>query len=96
MEGVDGVALELGDLDGRAVVAVHDAGAFAEHFNGTDTGTAAGEDVGFQDFAGGAAQVAGGDALDEAGDVNVGGAGGHAWGVEAVEAAVGFNCRGLR
>ena len=37
VEGIHGEALQAGDLDGLLVVAVHDAGAFAENVDGAGT-----------------------------------------------------------
>ena len=74
---------------------MEDAGAFAEYVDGADARATGAEDVGVEDAEGGAAQVAGGDALDEAGDIDVCGAGGGAGRVEAVEAAVRLNDSGL-
>ncbi len=90
------VALQAADFDGLLVVAMHHAGAFAEHVHGADARAAQAEDVGIENGLGGAAQVAGRDLLDEARHVDVGGAGRGAGGIEAIEAAVGFHGGGLR
>ena len=50
---------------------MHHAGAFAKHLNRASTRTAAAEYIGVENAQRGAAQVAGGDALDEAGNVDV-------------------------
>ena len=91
MKCVHGEALQAADLDGLLVVAMHDAGAFAQHFDGADAGTTGAQDVGIENGVRRAAQVAGGDFLDEARHVDVGGAGGGAGRIEAVEAAIGFH-----
>jgi hypothetical protein len=90
MKKIHSMALKERDGDGLALVTVHDAGTFAENFNGTDACATAGEDVGVQYLACCAAQVAARDALDETGDVNVRRAGGSAGRVKAVEAAMSF------
>src|SRR6516165_1852172 len=89
------MTLQAANLDGLLVVAMVDAGPFAQDVHRTDTGTAGAEDVGVQDGKGRAAQIALRDFLDEARDVDMGGAGSGAGGVEAVEAAIGFDARGL-
>ena len=78
------------DSDGLLVVAMQDAGAFAEDIDGTGARAAFAEDVGVEDGLRGAFEVVAGDLLDEARDVDVRGAGGGAGRVEAVEAAIGF------
>ena len=55
------------DLDGLAIVAVHDASAFAEHLDRAGARATAAQNVGVENAQRRAAQVAGGDALDEAG-----------------------------
>lgn len=94
MEAVHGEALKAADLDGLFGVVMEDAGAFTENLDGTGAGATGAEDVGIEDGACGAFEIACGDLFNEAGDVNVGGAGGGAGGVEAKEAAVGFYGRG--
>ena len=94
-ESIHGEALEAADFDGLLVVAMIDAGAFAEDVHRADAGAAGAEDVGVEDGERGAAKIVLGDFLDEARNVDVRGAGGGAGGVEAVEAAVGFGKRGL-
>ena len=91
-----GVALQAADFDGLLIVAMHHAGAFAQDVHGTDAGATQAEDVGIENGLRGAAQIAGGDLLDEARHVDVGGAGRGARSIETVEAAVGFHGRGLR
>ena len=95
VEGVDRVPLQQCNLDGLAVVAMHHAGAFAQHIDGAGTRATAAQNVGIENAQRGAAQVAGGDALDESGNVDVRGTGGRAGRVETIEAAVGLNRRGL-
>ena len=90
------VALQTADLDGLLVVAMHHAGAFAKDVHGTHAGATEAEDVGIENGLGGAAQISGGDLLDEARHVDVGGAGRGTRSVETVQAAVGLHCRGLR
>src|SRR5271166_6515242 len=82
MESVHGVALESRNLDWLAVVAMHNAGTFAQHFNGTGTRTTSAQNVGVENAKRRAAQVAGGDALDESRHINVRGTCGGAGGVE--------------
>src|SRR5271154_3129297 len=75
---------------------LHDARPFAKHGDRADAGAAGSEDVRFEDRQRRAAEIARGDLLDEARNVDVGRAGRSAWRVEAVEAAVGFDDRRLR
>ena len=75
---------------------MHHARAFAQHIHRAHARAAQPQNVGVQNGQRRAAQVAGGDLLDEARHVDVGGAGRRAGRVEAVEAAVGFGQRGLR
>src|SRR5579862_3524359 len=91
MERVHSVALEAADLNGLAIVAMHDAGAFAEDIDGADAGATGTEEIRVENCERGAAQVAGGDFFDEARNVDVGGTGGGAGRIEAEEAAVGFD-----
>ena len=95
VERVHGEALEARDLDRLLVEAVHHAGAFAQDFHRAGAGTAGAQDVGVEDGARGAGKIAAGDFLDEAGNVDVGGAGGGAGGIEAVETTIGFGYRCL-
>ena len=96
IEVVHGVALQAADFDRLLVVAMHHAGAFAQHVHRTDARAAQAQNIGVENGLRRAAQIAAGDLLDEARDVDVGGAGGGAGRVEAVEAAVGFARRPLR
>lgn len=96
MEEVYGVSLKKRDGDGLALVAMHDARAFTENFNRTDSGATAGENVCVENFVRRAAKISAGDALDEAGNVNVRGTGGCAGRVEAVEASMGLKDGSLR
>ena len=90
------MALQAANLDRLFVIAMHHAGAFAEHGNRADAGAARPENIGVEDGHRGAAQISRGDLLDKAGNVNVGRAGGGAGRVEAVQAAVRLNHRSLR
>jgi hypothetical protein len=94
-EGVHGVTLQTADFDGLLVVAMIDAGTFAENIHGTDARATGAENVGVEDGKRGAAEIALGDLFDEARNVNVGGTGRGAGSVEAVEAPVGFGEGGL-
>ena len=85
------MALQPRNLDGIAVVAMHDARAFAEHVDGAGARATAAQNVGIENAQGRSAQVAGGDALDESRNIDVGGTGSGAGRVETVEAAVGLN-----
>jgi len=92
---VGGVPLQLADLDRLRVLAVAHARLLAQHLGGTDPRAHAPERIGLEDAARGAALVALRDALDEARDVDAGGAGRDAGRVVAVVAALGFDL-GLR
>ena len=96
MESVHGVALQAADLDGLLVVAMHHAGAFAEHFHRADARAAAAEDIGIENASAPSRADCPCDSLDEAGHVDVGGTGGGAGRVKTIEAAVGLNDGGLR
>ena len=54
VQGIHGEALQPGDLNWLFVVAVHDAGAFAQDLDRAGAGAAGAQDVGVQDGAGGA------------------------------------------
>ena len=54
---IDRVSLQAADLNRLLALLVHDAGAFAEHFGGTNTPTAFTQDIRFQDDPGRAANV---------------------------------------
>ena len=95
VERIHGEALQARDLDRLLVEAVHDAGAFAQDIHRAGAGAAGAQDVGVEDGAGGAGKIAAGDFLDEAGNVDVGGAGGGARRIEAVEATIGLGYRCL-
>src|SRR4030095_12987360 len=79
-----GMTLQAADLDGLLVVAVIDAGAFTKHIDRADARAAGAEDVGIEDGKCRAAEIALGDFLDEARNVNVSGAGCGARGIEQV------------
>ena len=84
------VALQAANGDGRVGLGVAHAGLFAQHLGGADPGAHAAQRVGFQNRACRTPQIAVGNALDEAGHVDVGGAGGLAGRIKAVQAALGF------
>ena len=88
---VHGVALQAADFDGFFFLLVHHAGAFAENFGGANAAAAVSQDIGFENYAGGAAQIVGGDFFYERGDVNVCGAGDGAGRVKAEKAAGGLD-----
>ena len=90
---VHGVALQPSDLDGPLIVAVHHACAFAQHVHRAHPRAAQPQNIRVQDGHGRAARIAAGDLLDEAGNIDVRGAGVGARRIEAVEAAVGFHQR---
>ena len=75
---------------------MHHAGAFAEHIHGAGARATAAQNIGVENAQRRAAQVAGGDALDEARHIDMRGTGDGAGRVEAVEAAIGLNDCGLR
>ncbi len=88
---IHGVALQAANFDRLFFLLVHHAGAFAENFGGANAAAAVSEDIGFENYAGGAAQIVGGDFFYEGGDVNVRGAGDGAGRVKAEKAAGGFD-----
>ena len=92
---VHGEALQASDLDRLLVEAVQHAGAFAQDFHRAGAGATGAQDVGVEDGARGPGEIAAGDFLDEAGNVDVGGACAGARRVEAVEAPIGFRHRCL-
>src|ERR1700760_4394076 len=75
MKDIHGVTLQQRNLDRVAIVSVHDAGAFAEHFDRAGPRTTAPQYIGVENAQRRTAQVAGGDALDEARDIDVRGTG---------------------
>ena len=79
------VALEPADFDRVAVAIKHHAGAFAEDLGRADARAAGAQDVGGEDGARGAGDVAGHDFLDEGRDVDAGRAGRDAGGIETEE-----------
>lgn len=87
---IHGVALQAADGDGL-VFGAQDASAFAKFLNGADAGAGGAEEIGFEDGAGRAFEIVGGDFLDEFGDVDVSGAGVGAGRVVAHEAAGGLD-----
>ena len=80
---------------GCSIVAMHDARAFAQNIHRTHAGATGAQNIRVKNGESGAAQIAAGDFLDEARDVDVGGARGGAGRVETVEAAIRFRERGL-
>ena len=85
------VTLQAADFDGLLVIAVIDAGAFAENVHGADTGAAGAQNVGVEDGECCPAQIALCDFLDEAWDFDMRRAGRSTRCVEAVKTAVGFD-----
>jgi len=90
------VALQATDVDRPPREVEHHAGAFAEHLGRADTRAAATEHVGLEDRPRGSGDVAGGDLVDEGGDVDPGRTGLDARRVVAIEAARGLRVRLLR
>src|SRR5208282_6829840 len=88
---IHGVTLKAPDLDRRFALFVHHAGALAEDLRGADAAAAMPENIRGENFACGAAQIAGRDFLDEGRHVDVRGTSDRAGRVEAVEAARGFD-----
>ena len=93
---VGGVALESSDFHGITFQIEDHAGSFTEDFSRADTSATGAEDIGGEDGSGGAGRIPVGDFFDERRDVDAGGAGHNARGVEAEETAVGFDQRFLR
>ena len=88
---IDRVALQAADFDRALAFFGHHASAFAERFGGADAAAALAENIRAENHARRAAQIAGGDFLDEGGDVDVRGASDGAGSVETIEAARGFD-----
>jgi len=88
---VYGVALQTTDLNGFFFFLVHHAGAFAQNFCGTNAAATVSEDIGFENYPSGAAEIVGGDFLYERRDVNVGGARDGTRRVKAKKATGGFD-----
>ena len=96
VKSIHGVTLQQRDLDRLAILAMQHACAFAEHVHRADARTTGAQNICVENAQGRAAQIAGGDALDEAGHIDVRRTGGRAGRVEAVEAAIRLNHSGLR
>src|SRR5579872_374301 len=91
VEAIHRMALQSPDLDGRLVIAVHNAGAFAQHVDRTYARTAKAKNIRIQNRHCRAAQVPGGYLLNEARHIDMGGASRHARRVVAKQAAVCFH-----
>ena len=85
---VGGDALQRADADRRTAFGHAHAGPFAQNFGGAHAGATAAENIRVQDFFGRTGQIAGGDAADEAGDVDIGRAGFDAGRVKAEIATI--------
>jgi hypothetical protein len=92
-EEIGRMALQGADGHRLALLRLAHADLLAEDLRGADAGTAAAEDVAFEDRDRRTAQIAGADLADEAGDVDAGRAGVDAGRVVAVVAAVGLDPR---
>ena len=88
---VYGVALQTTNFDGFFFLLVHHTGAFAENFRRANAAATMSENIGFENYASGAAEIVGGDFFYEGGDVNVRWAGDSAGRVKAEKAAGGFD-----
>ena len=87
--------LQLGDLNRRSIIAMHDARAFAQHLYRANARTAPRQHIRFENATRRTAQIAAGNPLDEPRNINVRGAGNHAGRIEAIETSVRFNHRNL-
>ena len=90
VEIIHGVALQAADFYRLLVVAMQNAGAFAQNVYRTHAGTACAQNVRVQNSERRAAQVSSGDFFDETRNIDVGGAGSGTGRVEAIEAAIRF------
>jgi hypothetical protein len=90
---IGGHTLQRTDLHRLVFIRVAHTGLFTQHLGGAHPRAHAAQRVGLQDGLGGTPGVALRDAGDEAGDVDAGGAGGDARGVETVVAPLGFDQR---
>jgi hypothetical protein len=96
VEEIHGVSLKKRNLDWFAMIAMHNACALAKHFNRAGPRTAPAKNVRVENTQGRTAQVAGSNAFDKSGNIDVGGAGRGAGRVKAVQAAVSLNDGCLR
>ena len=85
------MALQQCYLNRVAIVAVHDAGAFAKHFDRAGPRATAAQNIGVENAERGTAQIAGADAFDESRHIDVRGAGRGAGRIETIETTIGFN-----
>src|SRR5215472_9854427 len=92
---VCGVALESPDLNGTPLLRLAHADALAQDLGRTNAGARTAKDIGVENLEGGTLDVVGGDRLDEAGNVDGGGARLETRRVVAEITAVRFNQRGL-
>jgi hypothetical protein len=88
---IHGVTLKTADGNGQFVIAMIDASAFAEDFDGTNARATGAKNIGIEDGEGGAEKISLCNFLDKARDFDMGGTGGGAGGVETVEAAIGLD-----
>jgi hypothetical protein len=92
---VHGVTLEAAYGDWLFVESMEDTRAFAQHIDRADARTTEAQDVGIHNGGGGAGEISSSDLLDEARNVDVGGASRGARRIEAEEAAVRLGERSL-
>src|ERR1039457_1196693 len=90
LKRVHGIALQPRNLNWLVIMSMHDTGPFAKYFHRTRARTAAAQNIRIEDAKRGAAQVAGADALDEPGNINMRGARPSAGRIETIQRANGF------
>jgi hypothetical protein len=78
------------------IVAVHDAGPFAEHLYRASLGTTAAKNVGIKDAERGAAKVSRADALNESGHIDMRWTRSRARRVKTIQATIRFDDGSLR
>jgi hypothetical protein len=88
---LDCESLQSANLDRLLPTRVHHACAFAEHLNGAYAAATCTKDVGVEDRASGAGDIAGGYLFNKSRDIDVRRACAHAGGIKAVQASMCFH-----
>ena len=96
LEGIHRVALQPCNLDRLVIVAVHHAGALAQHFHRAGLGATGAENIRVENPQRRAAKIPGADALDKARNVDMRGTSAGTRRVKTIQATIGFNHGSLR